>query len=52
MPVKLRGIGHAENEFEKFEVKRRHIEANNPTGDFDKLAKQITTKKTDKAKKK
>ncbi len=45
-------LEHAENEFEKFEVKRRQIESNNPTSDFDKLAKKITTKKIDKVKKK
>ena len=45
-------LEHAENEFEKFEVTRRNIEANNPTSDFDKLAKQIATKKIDNAKKK
>ena len=45
-------LEHAENEFEKFEVKRRQIEANNPTSDFDKLAKEITNKKIDKVNKK
>ena len=38
-------VEHAETEFEKFEVQRRHLEANSSTSDFDKLAKKIVAKK-------
>jgi len=41
-------LEHSEKEFEKFESKRRQIEASQPTGDFDKFAKQVTSKKTKK----
>lgn len=36
------------NEFEKFEVNRRQLEAIHSTSDFDKLAKQVTAKKLKK----
>jgi hypothetical protein len=34
-------LDHAEKEFEKYEEKRRAIEASEPTSDFDKLVKQL-----------
>ncbi len=41
-------LEHAEGEFDKFKNERRDVKASNPTSDFDKLAKQITTKKMKK----
>ena len=41
-------LEHAEGEFDKFKNERRDVKASNPTSDFDKLAKQITTKKIKK----
>ncbi len=41
-------LEHAEEEFEKFEKQRHHIEAVESTNDFDKLAKKITVKKPKK----
>ncbi len=38
-------LEHAESEFEKFEVERRKIEVAEPTSDFDKVAKQISSKR-------
>ncbi len=38
-------LEHAEKEFEKFEVNRQQIESKNPVSDFDKMAKQISSKK-------
>jgi hypothetical protein len=34
-------LDHVEKEFEKYEEKRRAIEASEPTSDFDKLVKQL-----------
>jgi hypothetical protein len=45
-------LEHAEREFEKFDDKRLRIEAAEPTSDFDKLAKTITSSKKPKALKK
>lgn len=38
-------LDHAEKEFEKYDEIRRSLEASNPTSDFDKFAKEISTKK-------
>lgn len=41
-------VGHAEAEFEKFEIQRRQLESSSVISDFDKLAKKITAKKPKK----
>ncbi len=41
-------LDHAEKEFKKFETNRRQIETKNSASDFDKMAKQITSKKPKK----
>lgn len=41
---------HAEKEFEKYEIKRREIEAREPTSDFDKMVKNLPAPETKKKK--
>ncbi|MBX2986481.1 MAG: virulence RhuM family protein [Bdellovibrionaceae bacterium] len=41
-------LNHAEKEFEKYEVRRRAIEASEPMSDFDKMVRELPVSRAKK----